>query len=82
MATLFLSGFVHPDKRRGASVWLCRPCARGALVWFQSSPFCRFTNGVAGAMYHFCITLEFENGTSCASSSSLEAQPPLLAYPH
>ncbi|KAH8950895.1 hypothetical protein BDL97_10G109700 [Sphagnum fallax] len=39
-------------------------------------------NGVAGAMHYFCIALEFENGTSCASSSSLEAQPPLLAYPH
>jgi hypothetical protein len=49
MATLFLSGFVHPDKRRGASVWLCRACARGALVWFQSSPFCGFT---VGSMVH------------------------------
>jgi hypothetical protein len=51
-------------------------------VWFQSSPFCGFTKDVAGAMHYFCIALEFENGTSCASSSSLEAQPPLLAYPH
>jgi hypothetical protein len=48
----------------------------------QSELVLFWQKGVAGAMHYFCIALEFENGTSCASSSSLEAQPPLLAYPH